>query len=96
MYIKTLDIIKGSTTLRTITFHKGINLIIDATKNEDDSTTSGNGVGKTTLLKLIDYCFGAEPSTLYSDNERINDATKRFFDTLNKIERKMNDGPFDL
>ena len=23
-------------------------------------------------------------------------ATKRFFDTLNKIERKMNDGPFDL
>lgn len=52
MYLKQLLVIKNGVILRNINFHKGLNLIIDETK-EEGSTTTGNNVGKTTVLKLI-------------------------------------------
>ncbi|PHC11423.1 hypothetical protein COE99_05125 [Bacillus toyonensis] len=49
-------------------FHKGINLIVDETVSVTNKET-GNNVGKTTVLKLIDFCLGADPKIIYIDDE---------------------------
>ncbi|MAD43145.1 MAG: hypothetical protein CL623_12245 [Arcobacter sp.] len=66
MFLKSLIISTPSKIIREITFHKGINLIID--ESEDDHIT-GNSVGKTTVLKLIDFCLGAKSKNIYEDPE---------------------------
>lgn len=68
MFLKTLKISTDSKVLREIKFHKGINLIVDETPTSNDQKT-GNNVGKTTVLKLIDFCLGASASIIYSDTE---------------------------
>ncbi|WP_235846479.1 DUF2326 domain-containing protein [Neobacillus drentensis] len=57
-----------SGTIREIEFKKGINLIVDETVNVTDKET-GNNVGKTTVLKLIDFCLGADSKLIYTDSE---------------------------
>ena len=57
MFLKSLKIERGSELIRDITFIKGINLIVDETTTSD-RTESGNNVGKTTVLRLIDFCLG--------------------------------------
>ena len=44
--------------IRNIEFKKGLNLITDLTKNEEYS--SGNNIGKSTLLQIIDLCLGGK------------------------------------
>jgi uncharacterized protein YydD (DUF2326 family) len=65
MFLKTLTISSPSEIIREIKFRKGINLIID----ESEGQITGNSVGKTTVLKLIDFCFGANPKIIYEDPE---------------------------
>ena len=72
MFVKTMIIAKGEEVIRTLTFQKGLNLIIDQTP-EDDIKTTGNNIGKTTVLKLIDFCLGAKPNIIYSDTENKKD-----------------------
>lgn len=69
MYIKSL-IISSETKgpIRNIEFHKGLNLIVDNTVRTDDTQT-GNNVGKTTVLRLIDFCLGNSATSLYQDPE---------------------------
>ncbi|PDY05771.1 hypothetical protein COK34_30740 [Bacillus thuringiensis] len=54
--------------VREMNFHKGINLIVDETVSVTNKET-GNNVGKTTVLKLIDFCLGADPKIIYIDDE---------------------------
>lgn len=68
MFLKTLKIQNKDTIIREISFHKGLNLIIDET-NTSDETESGNNVGKTTVLRLIDYCLGGNGKNIYKDPE---------------------------
>lgn len=68
MFLKSLLIEKGIETIRNIEFHSGLNLIVDETPNNDAKAT-GNNIGKTTVLKLIDFCLGAKQSIIYSDTE---------------------------
>jgi uncharacterized protein YydD (DUF2326 family) len=68
MFLKNLKIENNGTVIRNIEFHKGINLIIDETKTSDRKE-SGNSVGKTTVLRLIDYCFGGDGKNIYRDPE---------------------------
>ncbi|MEK4733179.1 DUF2326 domain-containing protein [Paenibacillus sp. FSL L8-0641] len=68
MFIKTLKITSRTGTIRELTFQSGLNLIIDETPSNDDKST-GNNVGKTTVLKLIDFCLGSNASIIYSDTE---------------------------
>lgn len=68
MFLKNLKIENSLQTIREISFFKGINLIIDETKT-DDKRESGNSVGKTTVLRLIDFCFGGEGKNIYQDTE---------------------------
>lgn len=68
MFIKNLKITKKDSIIRDIPFHKGINLIIDETITSDKKE-SGNNVGKTTILRLIDYCLGGDGKNIYYDPE---------------------------
>ncbi|MBR3877320.1 MAG: DUF2326 domain-containing protein [Bacteroidaceae bacterium] len=65
MFIKLLTIYNKDGIIREIPFHKGLNLIVDNTPNI--TTTTGNNVGKTTVLKLIDFCLGKDGRIVYSD-----------------------------
>lgn len=67
MFLKELKIINGQDVIRSIPFHNGLNLIVDETPfNGKDS---GNNVGKTTVLKLIDFCLGGDGKDIYTDSE---------------------------
>lgn len=68
MFIKYLKIEDANGIVREMEFHKGINLIVDQTINVNRKET-GNNVGKTTVLKLIDFCLGADPKIIYTDDE---------------------------
>ncbi|TGK50461.1 DUF2326 domain-containing protein [Leptospira kanakyensis] len=68
MFLKSLIIQNGFTIIREIKFKKGINLIIDETKN-NSKTSSGNNVGKTTVLRLIDFCLDGNGENIYKDPE---------------------------
>lgn len=68
MFLKKLEIKNNDSIIRTIDFHKGINLIIDETKTINKKE-SGNNVGKTTVLRLIDFCLGGKGVNIYKDPE---------------------------
>ncbi len=68
MFIKQLKIESKNGLIRNILFHKGANLILDYTEQEN-KTKSGNNVGKTTVLKLIDFCLGGKAKSIYIDPE---------------------------
>lgn len=78
MFLKSLTISKGASVLREIEFRKGINLIVD----ESGEHITGNSVGKTTVLKLIDFCFGANKKNIWVDPENKKDVYKLVKDYL--------------
>ncbi|MEE0998501.1 MAG: hypothetical protein UIH41_02400, partial [Treponemataceae bacterium] len=61
MYLKSLQISCPNEVIRDIKFHNGLNLIVDNTPSKSNKIKTGNNVGKTTVLKLVDVCFGANP-----------------------------------
>ncbi|MGL5704843.1 MAG: DUF2326 domain-containing protein [Tannerellaceae bacterium] len=67
MFIESLSISTPSKVIREINFHKGLNLIVDQTP--DSATGTGNNVGKTTVLRLIDFCLGKDADSIYKDPE---------------------------
>lgn len=80
MFIKRLIISSPTEVVRNIEFSSGLNLIIDDTPI-DDSKSTGNNVGKTTVLKLIDFCLGAKANIIYTDTENkkeVYDVVKDF------------------
>lgn len=81
MFLKSLLIEKENEIIRNIKFHKGLNLIIDETPSNDTKAT-GNNIGKTTVLKLIDFCLGAKQSIIYSDTETKKEEYKLVKDFL--------------
>ena len=81
MFIKRLTISGDNGEIRNLTFHKGLNLIVDKTVTSDDALRTGNNVGKTTVLRLIDFCLGNSADSLYKDPENkseINHEVKDF------------------
>lgn len=69
MFLKQVIIQNKNSIIRDIHFHKGINLIVDETPVNSSLQTTGNNVGKTTVLRLVDYCFGADGKNIYQDTE---------------------------
>lgn len=82
MFLKSLAIHNDTVLIREIPFHKGINLIVDETKSAN-KTESGNSVGKTTVLRLIDFCLDGNGTNIYIDPE--------FKNTNKKIETFLKD-----
>ncbi|OGL21762.1 hypothetical protein A2707_00185 [Candidatus Saccharibacteria bacterium RIFCSPHIGHO2_01_FULL_45_15] len=83
MYIAKLTVYKSVPLveiIREITFKKGANFIVDARTTE---YSRGNGIGKTTALRVIDLCMGAKGRKyLYTDEELslVNEGLKDFID----------------
>lgn len=68
MFLKNLKITNGFKVVRDMSFKTGLNLIIDDTPTDDKKQT-GNNVGKTTVLKLINYCLGGDGKEIFTDEE---------------------------
>lgn len=68
MFIKSIVITSPSEVIREIEFKSGLNLIIDNTPTSEVKST-GNNVGKTTVLKLVDFCLGGSPAIIFTDPE---------------------------
>ncbi len=73
MYLKQLLILNNEEVIREINFHNGLNLIVDETKDSEILTDTGNNVGKTTVLKLIYFCFGGDAKEIYTSAENSKD-----------------------
>lgn len=87
MFLKALTIIRSDgEVIRHIPFHEGLNLIVDETPSTSGKET-GNNVGKTTVLKLVHFCLGGDPKSIYSDHEDKRNEYKLVKDFLidNKI-----------
>ena len=82
MFLKNLTIHNDKSLIREIPFHKGINLIVDETKSEN-KTDSGNSVGKTTVLRLIDFCLDGKGENIIKDPE--------FKDSNKKVEQFLKE-----
>jgi len=83
MFIKSLTITSGTKVIREIEFRKGLNLIVDESENQ----ITGNSVGKTTVLKLVDFCLGSDKKNIYVDPETKRSEYKLVKDFL--IENKV-------
>lgn len=85
MYIKKLIITtKDGMVVRDIVFHKGLNIIY----GEVIQNTSSNNVGKTTLIKSIDFCLGGKIDNFYKDSETKN-KDSLIFDFFQEQEPKF-------
>lgn len=86
MFLKSLTISSHSEVIREINFHNGINLIVDETPNTQ-GTETGNNVGKTTVLMLVDFCLGANAKQIYTNPEQKKEEYKLVKDFL--VENKV-------
>ncbi|MGH9524151.1 MAG: hypothetical protein ACRD3E_16635, partial [Terriglobales bacterium] len=66
--------------VRRINFKQGLNLILD--KPTTNLQESGNSVGKTTVLRLIDACLGSEGDDIWQDAEFKKSINQDVFDFL--------------
>lgn len=77
MFLKYLLITNNEGLIRRVDFRMGVNLIIDETLPGTSAT--GNNVGKTTILKLIDFCLGGNQNDIYTSTENgVNKLVKDF------------------
>ena len=51
-------------SFKEITFNKGLNIIVGARSEESNRKSTRNGVGKTTLIKIINFCLGSKKERL--------------------------------
>lgn len=80
MFIKRLTISNDRGTIQDIVFHRGLNLIVDDTIN--GNTDTGNNVGKTTVLRLVDFCLGKKKNVVYADPANLRVENKDVKDFL--------------
>jgi uncharacterized protein YydD (DUF2326 family) len=80
MQLVSLTIDRANQVLREITFKDGLNLILD--KPTDSGKQSGNNVGKTTVLRLIDFCLGSDGDEIWQDSEFKDRVNQDVFDLL--------------
>lgn len=81
MFLKSLTISSNDGIIREIIFRNGINLIVDETLSTTGKET-GNSVGKTTVLMLIDYCLAGDARQIYTEPEHKKEEYKLVKDFL--------------
>jgi len=83
-------IVPSEEIVRDICFNlKGLNLIVDNTS--DEASESGNSVGKSTAIKIIDLCLGAKSvNELYydADTRSENSEVKEFL-IFHKVQAEL-------
>ena len=85
MFLKSLKIFntRKNKIIRDISFVPGLNLIIDETPESINLKRTSNNIGKTTVIRLIDFCLGADQKNIYQDPEfknRSNEEVKNFLE----------------
>ncbi|EGT4907919.1 hypothetical protein DAF77_12775 [Clostridioides difficile] len=90
MYLDKLIVINTieDKIIREVKFNKtGLSLIVDDT----DSKTSGSNIGKTTAVKVIDLCLGANSvSSLYKEKDTGENAVVKGFLEKNKVVAELH------
>lgn len=81
MFLKKLRIENKLGLVREIDFHRGLNLIVD-----EDVKITGNNVGKTTVLRLVDFCLGSDGKNIYKDPEFKGQDNTRIENFLKETE----------
>lgn len=85
MFLKNLTINLWGKDIRSVDFHIGVNLIVDRTGKGETVADSGNNVGKTTLLKIVDFCLGASAAIIRdSDAKDLNAENSKFIKELER------------
>lgn len=89
MRLDRLVISRGGQVIRDIPFHDGLNLILDAPT--DTGVKSGNSIGKTTVLRLVDYCLGSDGEDIWRDPEfkRVNQEVYDFLTGGNPVSVEL-------
>ena len=80
MRLIDLTVLRGSDLVRRVLFKDGLNLILDTPTSE--KTKTGNNVGKTTVLRLIDFCLGSNGSDIWEDSEFKTSKNQEVYDFL--------------
>lgn len=80
MQLVSLTITRANQLLREVNFKDGLNLILD--KPTVSGKQSGNNVGKTTVLRLIDFCLGSDGDEIWQDSEFKGSINQDVFDLL--------------
>lgn len=80
MYLTELAVTRANSVVRSISFKRGLNLILD--KPTPTITESGNSVGKTTALRLIDFCLGSDGDDIWQDAEFKSNINQDVYDFL--------------
>jgi len=80
MQLEQLVIRRGDEIVRSIPFKNGLNLILD--KPTSKKTQSGNNLGKTTVLRLIDFCLGSDGDDIWQDSEFKKSINQDVYDFL--------------
>lgn len=55
-------------SFKDIEFKKGLNVIVGEKSEDSSSKSTCNGVGKTTLIKVINFCLGSQKDSLPIDH----------------------------
>lgn len=69
--------------IRDIPFHKGLNIILGERCIDSGST---NSIGKTTLLRAIDFCLGGDEKPFYQDKENKEAIDQNVFNFFYHVE----------
>lgn len=85
MRLEKIGIYRNEQAIREVFFKRGLNMILD--KPTTSRTMSGNSIGKTTLLRLIDYCLGSDGEDIWTDSEfkKINYDVLNFLTGVNPV-----------
>jgi hypothetical protein len=67
--MKLVKLSANKSIFKTIQFRKGFNIIIADRDQDSSDKHSTNGLGKTLLLEIINYCLGGSPSETLKKEE---------------------------
>lgn len=89
MFLKDIKIKdKNNTVIREVNFKKGVNIIkgveVDTGIDIDSNSSSTNSIGKTTLLRCIDFCLLGKWNQFVFDKEFKNEKNITVFDFFKK------------
>ncbi|MDQ8954514.1 hypothetical protein RFH42_16310 [Acinetobacter rudis] len=88
MYLEQLIIKdKNGLLIREVEFKLGLNIVLGI---KTDGQGSTNSLGKTTLLRAIDFCMDGKYPSFYQDDENKNVVNKDVLNFLKKSEPKFS------
>lgn len=88
MYLRQLTLTKSSgEPIRAVTFQKGLNLVLGIA----DEKGSSNSLGKTTLVRCINFCLAGKVEEFYvdSENKKVENKAVKDFLIQNQVDFEL-------